>query len=108
MHHKEAVGALQEMVDHLTEKSVSEYDRGRTEALGECAGLRAEAERVPGLEEELVKLRKALEEQLARAASADATEMVDRRVIRKLMVTYFQRPKAASDILNLIASMLVC
>ena len=48
-----------------------------------------------------------LQEQLQRAASFSDTEMLDRRVIRKLMVTYFQKPKASNEVLKLIASMLV-
>ena len=48
-----------------------------------------------------------LQEQLNRVASLSDADQIDRRVIRQLLVTYYQRPQSSHDILNLIASMLV-
>lgn len=53
-------------------------------------------------------LRRALAESMKRLklAHSDADAMVDRRIVTKLLLTYFERGRGDQSVLNLMASML--
>jgi hypothetical protein len=59
-------------------------------------------------QEETVMLRRALAESMKRLklAHSDADAMVDRRIVTKLLLTYFERGRSDQSVLNLMASML--
>jgi hypothetical protein len=53
-------------------------------------------------------LRRALAESMKqlKMANSDAGAMVDRRIVTKLLITYFERGRSDQSVLNLMASML--
>jgi hypothetical protein len=59
-------------------------------------------------QDEAAMLRRALAEsgRQLRLAHSDAGAMVDRRIVTKLLVTYFERGRRDADVLGLMARML--
>jgi hypothetical protein len=64
----------------------TEYARGKADALGEVSTLRDAAAALPRVQADLAKTRAALQEQLVRASSFHESDMLDRRVVKKLLV----------------------
>ena len=106
LHHAERMAQLAVQLDEANARAAQEAARGYADAMAATKDARAAASTVPTLHAELDRVRRALQEQLARAASADASELIDRRIVRKMLVTYFQRPQSAKEILELTASLL--
>ena len=85
--HEAELDALKRALRVAGDAQASEYARGRSEAAAEAAPLRDAAAAVPRLQADLAKTRAALQEQLVRASSFDESEMLDRRVVKKLLVS---------------------
>jgi hypothetical protein len=85
--HEAELDALKRALRIAGDTQASEYARGRSEAAAEAAPLRDAAAAVPRLQADLAKTRAALQEQLVRASSFDESEMLDRRVVKKLLVS---------------------
>ena len=58
--------------------------------------------------DETVMLRRALTQSMKqlKMANSDAGAMVDRRIVTKLLITYFERGRSDHSVFNLMASML--
>jgi hypothetical protein len=90
--HEAELDALKRALRIAGDTQASEYARGRSEAAAEAAPLRDAAAAVPRLQADLAKTRAALQEQLVRASSFDESEMLDRRVVKKLLVSEVALP----------------
>jgi hypothetical protein len=73
-------------VEVLQARGDSEYARGRREESDAAAGLRERAAAADRLEADLARSMAALQEQLMRASSFDESQMLDRRIVKKLFV----------------------
>jgi chromosome segregation ATPase len=105
---EDTIKRLSAQVEVLTKQCGDQYERGRADGVAEFASVKEAASTLPRVQAELAKTKQALQEQLHRVASLTDSEMLDRRVIRKLLVTYFTRPQSSTEVLKLISSMLVC
>ena len=84
--HSEELQRVLKRVEDATAAQSVEYERGKREALEAMAEFRDRAAAADKLQQELAKTRAALQEQLVRASSFNESEMLDRRVVKKLLV----------------------
>ncbi|BDA50973.1 probable Golgin candidate 4 at C-terminar half [Coccomyxa sp. Obi] len=93
-------------------KEHAEADAARQTLEAELTAMRQEQQKRSEFEarlsEETLMLRRALAESMKRLklAHSDADAMVDRRIVTKLLLTYFERGRGDQSVLNLMASML--
>ncbi|XP_075510785.1 golgin candidate 4-like isoform X1 [Primulina tabacum] len=107
---KEASARLSEMLKEEQQQTEASK-RGKEEILGKLLQAERAVEernnRVKKLEEDNDKLRRALEQSMTRLnrMSVDSDFLVDRRIVIKLLVTYFQR-NHSKEVLDLMVRML--
>jgi hypothetical protein len=90
--HQEAEAALRRQLSEAVTAQAAEYERGRHDGNEASAPLREKAAMLERVQADLAKTRAALQEQLIRASSFNESEMLDRRIVKKLLV----RPVASS------------
>ncbi|XP_073278077.1 golgin candidate 4-like [Primulina huaijiensis] len=107
---KEESARLSEMLKEAHQQTEASK-RGKEEILGKLLQAERAVEernnRVKKLEEDNDKLRRALEQSMTRLnrMSVDSDFLVDRRIVIKLLVTYFQR-NHSKEVLDLMVRML--
>ncbi|KAL5571504.1 hypothetical protein UlMin_021101 [Ulmus minor] len=107
---REEMAKLSELLknaDHQTEVSNKEKEEIMSKLLHAERTLTDWKSRVNKLEEDNAKLRRALEQSMTRLnrMSVDSDFLVDRRIVIKLLVTYFQR-NHSKEVLDLMVRML--
>mmetsp|Transcript_4311 Transcript_4311/g.15488 ORF Transcript_4311/g.15488 Transcript_4311/m.15488 type:complete len:709 (-) Transcript_4311:23-2149(-) len=98
--HKEQV--LKELREEKQHRSVAEESLAKAKALAKSLKLERD-----GTLHEMMKTRRALQESMIRVTrlSTDENEHVDRRIVVKLLLTYFER-KQSVEVMQLIMSIL--
>lgn len=112
--HEEQVRALEDECERLRAEASSSTDqsvsaaRETVQAELDAALRRAEhAERVAVVaQQEKAMLRKALDDTMSQFESFQENDLVDRRLVSKLLVTYVSRPHEQREVLALMSKML--
>ncbi|KAI8545038.1 hypothetical protein RHMOL_Rhmol07G0012100 [Rhododendron molle] len=109
-HAREESAKLAELLKgaHQQEEMLRKEKEGILEKLSQAERMLAEGRnRVNKLEDDNAKLRRALEQSMSRInrMSMDSDYFVDRRIVIKLLVTYFQR-NHSKEVLDLMVRML--